>query len=141
MRKVVKISESDLENMVRKVLEEQEYNEQLRRAGTKRVQIIKSKTKDKKTLKQGNVQPELSEEQWEEFVNGAEANVMVSLMTKTSRTKWEEIKKNQIDLAVATVESFNETYPENKWNKVYCSNAGKELKKYLENLKCILRYP
>lgn len=129
MRKVVKISESDLENMVRKVLEEQEYNEQLRRAGTKRVQIIKSKTKDKKTLKQGNVQPELSEEQWEEFVNGAEANVMVSLMTKTSRTKWEEIKKNQIDLAVATVESFNETYPENKWNKVYCSNAGERTEK------------
>ena len=131
MRKVVKISVSDLENMVKKVLKEQEYNEQLKRVGTKRVNIIKSKTKDKKTLKQGNVQPELSEEQWEEFVNGPEANVMVSLMTKTSRTKWEEIKKNQIDLAVVTIEDFNKTYPEKKWNKVTCSNAGERT----ENIK------
>lgn len=129
MRKVVKISVSDLENMVRKVIKEQEYNEQLKHVRNKRVDIIKSKSKDKKTLKQGNVQPELSEEQWEEFVNGPEANVMVSLMTKTSRTKWEEIKKNQIDLAVATIEDFNKTYPEKKWNKVTCSNAGERTEK------------
>jgi len=129
MRKVVKISVSDLENMVRKVIKEQEYNEQLKHVRNKRVDIIKSKSKDKKTLKQGNVQPELSEEQWEEFVNGPEANVMVSLMSKTSRTKWEEIKKNQIDLAVATIEDFNKTYPEKKWNKVTCSNAGERTEK------------
>ena len=129
MRKVVKISESDLENMVRKVLEEQEYNEQLRRAGTKRVQIIKSKTKEKKTLRQEKVTPELSKEQWEEYINGPESDKMVSLMTKTSRKRWEEIKKNQIDLAVSTIESFNESYPESKWNKVICSNAGERTEK------------
>ncbi len=118
--KVIRLTEADLEKLVLQVIHEQEVQEQLKVKWSKPYYITKAKTKDKKTLQQDKITPELPEEQWEEYVNGSEANKMVSLMTKGNRGRWEEIKKNQIDLAVATIESFNESYPENKWNKVLC---------------------
>lgn len=89
-----------MEKLVLQVIHEQEVQEQLKVKWSRPYTITKTKTKAKKTLEQGKVTPELPEEQWEEYVNGPEANKMVSLMTKGTQRRWEEIKENQIDLAV-----------------------------------------
>lgn len=121
-KKVIRLTEADLEKLVLQVIHEQEVQEQLKVKWSRPYTITKTKTKGNKTLEQGKVTPELPEEQWEEYVNGPEANKMVSLMKGQTPRRWEEIKENQIDFAVATIESFNESYPEKKWNKVYIPN-------------------
>jgi hypothetical protein len=128
MKKVVSITEADLKRIVKKVLKEHNGNvsEQLRKTGTKTIPILKAKTKEKKVLNKANIQPRTPEDQWESYVNGPDAQTMVSLMTPASVKIWDKIKQEQLALAVASVESFNETYTESKWNKVYCSKAGTE---------------
>jgi|LakMenEpi03Aug12_release.lakeMendotaPanAssembly.Ray.scaffolds.fasta_scaffold176486_2 hypothetical protein len=128
MKKVVSITEADLKRIVKKVLKEQdgEVSEQLRKTGTKTIPILKSKTKEKKLLNKTNIQPRTPEDQWESYVNGPNAQTMVSLMTPSSVKTWEKIKQEQLPLAVASIESFNDTYTESKWNKVYCTKAGTE---------------
>jgi len=128
MKKVIRLTEADLQKLVEKVLKEHdgEVSEQLRRTGTKTIPILKAKTKEKKVLNKANIQPTTPQDQWESYVNGPDAQTMVSLMTPASVNIWEKIKQEQLPLAVASLESFNDTYSESKWNKVYCTKAGTE---------------
>lgn len=121
MKKVIKLTENDLQGIVNKVLDEQ-----LRRTGTKNIPILKAKTQERKVLDKKNIQPRTPEDQWETYVNGPDASTMVGLMTSGSKNTWEKIKTEQLALAVASLESFNDTYAESKWNRVYCTKAGTE---------------
>ncbi len=76
-------------------------------------------------LAQGETKPTKSEEEWDEFLKGDKK--MVSLMPPKSKRYWKTLTTSTNPLekgfAVASLEEFIKTDPENKWKRV---TLGKE---------------
>lgn len=61
--------------------------------------------------------PETPEEQWPGFVSNDSR--ITKLMTKTSKTNWDNLKTNNLEYAVAVLERFDKTNePDAPWTKV-----------------------
>jgi hypothetical protein len=117
------------------VLSEQFIEEQTR-IGTKRkgvdiywgkgktINLRKGKSSQEQ-LTQGETKPTKPEEEWDEFLKGDKK--MVKLMSAKSKRYWKSLTSSTNPLekgfAVAALEEFIKTDPENKWKKV---TLGKE---------------
>jgi len=117
------------------VLSEQFIEEQTR-IGTKRkgmdiywgkgktINLRKGKSSQEQ-LAQGETKPTKPEEEWDEFLKGDKK--MVKLMSAKSQRYWKSLTSSTNPLekgfAVAALEEFIKTDPENKWKKV---TLGKE---------------
>jgi len=90
----------------------------------KTINLRKGKSSQEE-LSQGKTQPTKPEEEWDEFLKGDKK--MVKLMPPKSKRYWETLKNSNDPLekgfAVASLEEFIKTDPENKWKKV---TLGKE---------------
>ena len=72
----------------------------------------------------------------ENYINYLKDNdqLMVSKMSKTSRSNWVTLKqdKDKMVFAVAILEEFNNTYPEKKWTKVGVGLQHEEFEREIE---------
>lgn len=125
MKKIIRLTETQLEEIVRKVIHEQEVQEQVSVRMSKPIDIFKRKVKERKTIERDSLTPETPEEEWTTFVSENEAPLL-KLMNSSSKRYWTQIKENELELAVSSIESFNDTVGEGKWNNVYCGKAGTE---------------
>ena len=112
-KRVIRLTEADIENIVKKVISENEVNEQKGKV----IKIFSKKTKGKKTLSSKNYTGEVNPEDMD-YIESNEGP-MLKLMGGRSENNWEDVKEEKPALALAAVKEFVETNPEDKWNKVY----------------------
>jgi len=91
----------------------------------KTITLKKGKSSHGEQLAQGETKPTKSEEEWDEFLKGDKK--MVKLMSTNSKDYWKSLTSSTNPLekgfAVASLEEFIKTDPENKWKSV---TLGKE---------------
>jgi hypothetical protein len=117
MKKVIRLTEKQLEDIVRRVISENEVNEQLEVKWGKPIKIFSKKTQGKETLSSDDYTGEANPEDMT-YIKSNEGP-MLKLMSNSSKRKWEEVKEEKPAFALAAVKEFTETNPEDKWNNIY----------------------
>jgi hypothetical protein len=117
MKKIVRLTETQLEEIVRKVIKEQEIQEQLKVKWGKPIKIFSKKTKGRETLSSDDYTGTASPEDMTYIENNE--GPMLKLMSTSSKNKWEESKEQKPAFALAAVKEFVETNPTDKWNSIY----------------------
>ena len=138
LMKMRKLMNFDISENSHDVLSENFVNEQNKtHIGTKRkgldivwgkgktITLRKGKKNSSKEISQGETKPTKPEEGWDDFLKGDQK--MVGLMSGNSKKYWGTLKNSDNGIekgfAVAALEEFIKTDPENKWKKV---TLGKE---------------